>query len=182
MKAFGYIERVCKAEFFCRGIDQVSNSGFPKRFRSVSKLGFYRRLGSGPSIFCGSYPNPIEFQGVGSALEFFWKDRSRYGFSGRSDHNLSVGSGSICFSQWLDPDPPGVLRRAALIKMLPETPGIMAFILDGCSEHVAHVWFKKCIFREKNRIWPLFRCNQMPSSNLNPLFTPYKRIVKWATI
>ena len=45
----------------------------------------------------------------------------------------------------------------------------MVLIQDGSSELVA-------------RIWRLFRCNQMPSSNRNSWFTPYVRIVKWATI
>ena len=35
---------------------------------------------------------------------------------------------------------------------------------------------------KKNRIWWLFRCNQMPSTNRNAWFTPCVRIVKWATI
>ena len=59
---------------------------------------------------------------------------------------------------------------------------IMVFILYGCSFHVAHVWCKQGLFREKNRIWWLFRCNQMPSTNRDACFTPCVRIGKWATI
>ena len=40
----------------------------------------------------------------------------------------------------------------------------------------------KAFFRKKNRIWRLFRCNQLPSTNRNAWFTPCVRIVKWATI
>ena len=40
----------------------------------------------------------------------------------------------------------------------------------------------KVFFRKKNRIWRLFRCNQIPSTNRNAWFTPCVRIVKWATI
>ena len=57
----------------------------------------------------------------------------------------------------------------------------MVFILDGCSFHYAHVWCKTSFFPKKNRIWLLF-CNQMPSTNRNPCFTPYVHIVIWATI
>ena len=58
----------------------------------------------------------------------------------------------------------------------------MVFILDGCSFHVAHVWYINKVFFRKNRIWWLFRCNQMPSTNRNAWFSPCVRIVKWATI
>ena len=58
----------------------------------------------------------------------------------------------------------------------------MVFILDGCSFHVAHVWCKQGLFPNKNRIWWLFRCNQIPSTNRFAWFTPCVRIVKWATI
>ena len=52
----------------------------------------------------------------------------------------------------------------------------MVFILDGCSFHVAHNWWKQGLFpRKKNRIWELFRCKQMPSTNRNTWFTPYVR-------
>ena len=59
---------------------------------------------------------------------------------------------------------------------------IMVFILDGCSFHGAHVWCKQGLFRKNDRIWRLFWCNQMPSTNRNVWFTPCVRIVKWATM
>ena len=58
----------------------------------------------------------------------------------------------------------------------------MVCILDGWSVHIAHEWYKRGLFPKKNRIWRLFRCNQMPSTNRNVWFTPSVRIVKWATI
>ena len=59
---------------------------------------------------------------------------------------------------------------------------VMVFKLDGCSFQVAHVCCKQGLFPKKNRIWWLFRCNQMPSTNRNAWITPCVRIVKWATI
>ena len=40
----------------------------------------------------------------------------------------------------------------------------------------------EAFIRNKNRIWRLFRCNQMPSTNRNAWYAPCVRIVKWATI
>ena len=37
-------------------------------------------------------------------------------------------------------------------------------------------------FPKKNRVWRLFRCNQMLSTNRKAWFTPCVRIEKWATI
>ena len=52
---------------------------------------------------------------------------------------------------------------------------------------VAHFTMLTCdekwVFSEKkNQIWLPFQCNQRPSTNRNSCFTPYVRIVKWATI
>ena len=58
-----------------------------------------------------------------------------------------------------------------------DTVNIMVFILDGCSFHVAHEWWKQGLFLLRP-----FRCNQMPSTNRNAWFTPCVRIMKWTTI
>ena len=58
----------------------------------------------------------------------------------------------------------------------------MVFILHCWSFQVAHVWCKQGLFLKKNRIWWLFRCYQMPSTNRNAWFTPCVRIGKWATL
>ena len=58
----------------------------------------------------------------------------------------------------------------------------MVLIWYGSSEHVAHIWRKIGLFRNKNRTWRLYRCNQMPSTNLNICFNPFVRTVILATI
>ena len=56
------------------------------------------------------------------------------------------------------------------------------FILDGCSEHVAHIWSKIGLYR----FFFFFRfddscvCKQMPSTNRNTC--PYVRTMFWASI
>ena len=50
---------------------------------------------------------------------------------------------------------------------------------DGRSDHAAQIWRKTRLFRKK-RIWRLFRCNLMPSTNRNAWFPPYVRTMLWA--
>ena len=63
------------------------------------------------------------------------------------------------------------------VQLLKVIIGAILFIWYGSSEYVAHIWCKI-----RNRIWPLFRCNKMPSTNRDSWFTQYVRIVKWVTI
>ena len=58
---------------------------------------------------------------------------------------------------------------------------IMVLILDGISEHVAHVCRKKA-FGEKCPICDCSRYNQLPYTYQRPEITPYVRTYCWVTI
>ena len=50
------------------------------------------------------------------------------------------------------------------------------------AQNMVRTYEVKPVFSDTIRIWRLSRCNQMPSATRNAWFTPYERIVKWATI
>ena len=58
----------------------------------------------------------------------------------------------------------------------------MVLILDGNSEHVAHVWRHRSFVVNIFHIWHCCWCKQMPYTDQTYAFTPHVRIVFWATI